>query len=285
MAPAELMNPTQSTRNSSEGQFRSLEFRGLGFRYGTGTEALGRIDFTVRAGEFITVLGPSGCGKSTLFNLASGLARATSGEVLVNDATLSGTNPHVAYMFQHDALLDWRTVLGNVTLGAEFLGVDRKTARAEAMASLTDFGLEGFENRRPYELSGGMRQRVALLRTYATKRPLLLLDEPFGALDALTRLRMQEFLLRRWEGDDRTVLFITHDVDEALMLGDRVIVLSERPASVVAEIPIDAARPRDPEAMAADPNIAALKSRIMHMLRSGGIPTDEQESIGDGWAG
>jgi ABC-type nitrate/sulfonate/bicarbonate transport system ATPase subunit len=285
MASAELMNPTQSTRNSSEEQFTSLEFRGLGFRYGTGTEALRRIDFTVRAGELVTVLGPSGCGKSTLFNLASGLARATSGEVLVNDATLSGTNPHVAYMFQHDALLDWRTVLGNVTLGAEFLGVDRKTARAEAMASLADFGLEGFENRRPYELSGGMRQRVALLRTYATKRPLLLLDEPFGALDALTRLRMQEFLLRRWEGDDRTVLFITHDVDEALMLGDRVVVLSERPASVVAEIPIDAARPRDPEAMAADPEIAALKSRIMHMLRSGGIPTDEQESIGDGRPG
>jgi NitT/TauT family transport system ATP-binding protein len=285
MSSAQLMNPTKSTRSSSDEQFSSLEFRELGFRYGTGTEALGRVSFTVNAGELVTVLGPSGCGKSTLFNLASGLARATSGEVLINGATLSDTNPHVAYMFQHDALLDWRTVLGNVTLGAEFLGVDRKTARAEAMASLADFGLEGFENRRPYELSGGLRQRVALLRTYATKRPLLLLDEPFGALDALTRLRMQEFLLRRWEGDDRTVLFITHDVDEALLLGDRVVVLSERPASVVAEIPIAASRPRDPEAMAADPEISALKSKIMHMLRSGGIPSDEQESIANGPTG
>jgi ABC-type nitrate/sulfonate/bicarbonate transport system ATPase subunit len=153
------------------------------------------------------------------------------------------------------------------------------------MASLADFGLEGFENRRPYELSGGMRQRVALLRTYATKRALLLLDEPFGALDALTRVRMQEFLLRRWEGDDRTVLFITHDVDEAILLGDRVIVLSERPASVIAEIPISAARPRDPEAMAADPEIASLKAQIMHMLRSGGSPRDEQERITDGAVG
>jgi ABC-type nitrate/sulfonate/bicarbonate transport system ATPase subunit len=270
------------TAIDSSAPFHSLEFRDLGFRYGTGTEALGRVSFTVRANEFVTVLGPSGCGKSTLFNLASGLARATSGEVLINDAALADTNPHVAYMFQHDALLDWRTVLGNVTLGQEFLGVSRKTARAEAMASLADFGLAGFEHRRPYELSGGMRQRVALLRTYATKRPLLLLDEPFGALDALTRVRMQEFLLRRWDSDDRTVLFITHDVDEALLLGDRVIVLSERPASVIAEIPITTARPRDPEAMAADPNIANLKSQIMHMLRSSGIPRDEQEPLGHG---
>ncbi len=281
MATAPLTTQADGASSADAG-FTNLEFRELGFRYGSGTHALERVSFTVRAGEFVTVLGPSGCGKSTLFNLASGLARASSGEVLVNGEPLTGHNPHVAYMFQHDALLDWRTVLGNVTLGAEFLGIDRKTARAEAMASLADFGLEGFENRRPYELSGGMRQRVALLRTYATKRALLLLDEPFGALDALTRVRMQEFLLRRWEGDDRTVLFITHDVDEALLLGDRVIVLSERPASVIAEIPIDAARPRDPEAMATDPGIASLKSQIMHMLRSGGTPHDEKEPIADG---
>jgi ABC-type nitrate/sulfonate/bicarbonate transport system ATPase subunit len=280
MATASANQQVAGVAGSSE--FSSLEFRDLGFRYSSGTQALGRVSFSVKAGEFVTVLGPSGCGKSTLFNLASGLARATSGEVLVNGQELSSTNPHVAYMFQHDALLDWRTVLGNVTLGAEFLGIDRKTARAEAMASLADFGLEGFENRRPYELSGGMRQRVALLRTYATKRAMLLLDEPFGALDALTRVRMQEFLLRRWENDDRTVLFITHDVDEALLLGDRVIVLSERPASVIAEIPISAARPRDPEAMAGDPQIASLRSQIMHMLRTSGIPQDEKESVGDG---
>jgi putative hydroxymethylpyrimidine transport system ATP-binding protein len=225
MATASVTKPVAGDAGSGE-QFSSLEFRELGFRYGTGTQALGRVSFTVKAGEFITVLGPSGCGKSTLFNLASGLARATSGEVLVNGETLAATNPHVAYMFQHDALLDWRTD--------------------------------------------------------ATRRALLLLDEPFGALDALTRVRMQEFLLRRWENDDRTVLFITHDVDEALLLGDRVIVLSERPASVLAEIAIPTARPRDPEAMAGDPEIARLRSQIMHMLRTSGIPQDEKESIGDG---
>jgi len=254
----------------SVGEFECLEFRGLDFRYGSGTEALTNVSFEVNAGDIVTILGESGCGKSTLFNLAAGLAQPTAGEVRINGRALDRINPYVAYMFQHDALLDWRTVLGNVTLGPEFLGIKRKAANAEALESLEEFGLKGFEKRRPYELSGGMRQRVALARTYATKRPLLLLDEPFGALDALTRVRMQEFLLQRWESNDRTVIFITHDVDEALLLGDRVIVLSERPGSVVAEIPIEIARPRSPEAMAVKPEVAKMKSQILSILRSGG---------------
>jgi ABC-type nitrate/sulfonate/bicarbonate transport system ATPase subunit len=228
------------------------------------------VTFEIKPGESYGLVGESGCGKSTLFNLAAGLAQPTAGEVRINGRALDRINPYVAYMFQHDALLDWRTVLGNVTLGPEFLGIKRKAANAEALESLEEFGLKGFEKRRPYELSGGMRQRVALARTYATKRPLLLLDEPFGALDALTRVRMQEFLLQRWESNDRTVIFITHDVDEALLLGDRVIVLSERPGSVVAEIPIEIARPRSPEAMAVKPEVAKMKSQILSILRSGG---------------
>ena len=249
------------------GAFGSIDFRGVDFTYETGTQALKGVDFAVNAGEFVTVLGESGCGKSTLFNLAAGLAEPTGGEVALNGSALYGINGHVAYMFQHDALLDWRTVLGNVTLGPEFLGTRKSDAESEARQALEDFGLKGFEERRPYELSGGMRQRVALARTYATKRPLLLLDEPFGALDALTRVRMQEFLLERWETHGRTVIFITHDVDEALLLGDRLIVLSQRPGSVLADIPIPVPRPRTPAAMATAPEIAELKASVLEMLR------------------
>jgi ABC-type nitrate/sulfonate/bicarbonate transport system ATPase subunit len=249
--------------------FTSLAFEGLSHSYGDGpgaVEAVREISFTVPAGEFVTVVGPSGCGKSTLFNLASGLNPATPGQVLVNGSPLAGINPYTAYMFQHDALLDWRTVLDNATLGQEFLGVPKAQARESARAMLADFGLEDFADRKPYELSGGMRQRVALMRTYATDRPLLLLDEPFGALDALTRLKMQEFLLRRWDDDHRTVLFITHDVDEALMLGDRVIVLSKRPATVLEAMKVDLPRPRDAEEVQALPEYVAMRKHIMHLL-------------------
>jgi ABC-type nitrate/sulfonate/bicarbonate transport system ATPase subunit len=261
-------SPTAGGSERGNGsEFEGIDFQGVDFTYDTGTQALKGVDFSVSAGEFVTVLGESGCGKSTLFNLAAGLATPTGGEVALNGKTLRGTNGHVAYMFQHDALLDWRTVLGNVTLGPEFLGTKKSDAEAEARQALSDFGLKGFEERRPYELSGGMRQRVALARTYATKRPLLLLDEPFGALDALTRVRMQEFLLERWETHGRTVIFITHDVDEALLLGDRLVVLSQRPGSVLADIPIPVPRPRDPATMATLPEITELKSKVLQMLR------------------
>jgi ABC-type nitrate/sulfonate/bicarbonate transport system ATPase subunit len=171
-------------------------------------------------------------------------------------------------MFQRDALLDWRGVLGNATLGQEFLGVRKKDAERNLRNSLAEFGLENFDKKRPYELSGGMRQRVALMRTYATERPLLLLDEPFGALDALTRLRMQEFLLKRWDDDHRTVIFITHDVDEALLLGDRVIVLTERPARIREEIKVNLPRPRNTEALVTDPEYVRMRARIMHLLHN-----------------
>jgi ABC-type nitrate/sulfonate/bicarbonate transport system ATPase subunit len=263
------MAPWSRTRSKTVEPFDSLRFDGLSFSYGEGgseVEAVRDLDLEVRAGEFVTIVGPSGCGKSTLFNLASGLAAATQGAVRVNGNALSGVNPYTAYMFQRDALLDWRGVVGNATLGCEFLGMSRKEAEASVRASLAEFGLEGFDKKRPYELSGGMRQRVALMRTYATERPLLLLDEPFGALDALTRLRMQEFLLRRWDDDHRTVIFITHDVDEALLLGDRVIVLTQRPARICEELRVDLPRPRDPEALMSSEPYVRMRARIMHLL-------------------
>jgi len=264
------MTPWSRTNTVSE-PFKSLTFADLSFSYGDGDDkvpAIHDISLTVEAGEFVTIVGPSGCGKSTLFNLASGLVGATQGALLVNGRELEGVNPYTAYMFQRDALLDWRSVVSNATLGREFLGDKKRKVAAEVEASLAEFGLEGFQDRRPYELSGGMRQRVALMRTYTTERPLLLLDEPFGALDALTRLRMQEFLLRRWDADHRTVIFITHDVDEALLLGDRVIVLSDRPATISEEIPLTFPRPRLIEDLMVDPTYIDIRSRVMLMLHS-----------------
>jgi ABC-type nitrate/sulfonate/bicarbonate transport system ATPase subunit len=278
-----MQMPWRRTISTGPGQeFRSFAFDRLSFAYGEGEAAVETVrDFSleVRAGEFVTIVGPSGCGKSTLFNVASGLTPATPGAVLINDEPLKGVNPYSAYMFQRDALLDWRDVLGNVSLGREFLGASKKEAEAGLRDSLAEFGLDGFDARRPYELSGGMRQRVALMRTYATDRPLLLLDEPFGALDALTRLRMQEFLLRRWDDDHRTVIFITHDVDEALLLGDRVIVLTPRPARICEEIAVGLERPRSAEALMASPEYVALRARIMHLLHS---PTAATAAVGAG---
>jgi ABC-type nitrate/sulfonate/bicarbonate transport system ATPase subunit len=262
--------PWRRTRSSgTEAPFRSFAFDHLSFAYGDGEDAVETVrDFSleVKAGEFVTIVGPSGCGKSTLFNVASGLTPAMPGGVRVNGEPLRGVNPYTAYMFQRDALLDWRDVLRNVSLGREFLGASRKEAEAGLRESLVEFGLDGFDGRRPYELSGGMRQRVALMRTYATDRPVLLLDEPFGALDALTRLRMQEFLLRRWDDDHRTVIFITHDVDEALLLGDRVIVLTPRPARICEEIQVGLERPRNAEALMVSPEYVSMRARIMHLL-------------------
>jgi ABC-type nitrate/sulfonate/bicarbonate transport system ATPase subunit len=249
--------------------FESLEFRDV--RHAFRTEAgsvptLAGVELTIGRNQFITVVGPSGCGKSTLFNLASGLIEPTQGEVRINGAPLTGSNPHVAYMFQQAALLDWRDVLGNVVIGQEFLGNPRAQARHEALEGLRRFGLEGFENRRPWELSGGMRQRVALLRTYLTHRELLLLDEPFGALDALTRLQMQQFLLDHWQEDQRTVVFITHDVDEALLLGDTVVVLAPRPTYVMATVQVGFRRPRNAEEILSDPEFVQLRRELLAML-------------------
>jgi len=279
VAGLRLTRPGRRSAAARGGEFQSLSFEQLSHAYGHGgdaVEAVRDISFTVNAGEFVTVVGPSGCGKSTLFNLASGLSPSTPGQVLVNGEPLTTINPHTAYMFQHDALLDWRSVLDNATLGQEFLGVKKSEARAHVRQTLAEFGLEDFEDRKPYELSGGMRQRVALMRTYATDRPLLLLDEPFGALDALTRLRMQEFLLRRWDDDHRTVLFITHDVDEALMLGDRVIVLSKRPATVMEELQVDLPRPREAEEVQSTPEYVAMRKHVMHLLNDQSAPVAQE---------
>ena len=206
--------------------------------------ALMDISFKVMPGEFITIIGASGSGKSTLFNLCVGLLEPDEGEILIDGVKLEKRTGMVGYMPQHDLLLPWRSVLDNVIIPLEIQGVHRNEARRKALDMLPHFGLEGFENEYPSALSGGMRQRAALLRTWLMGRSTLCLDEPFGALDALTRKELQNWLLKVWKEFERTVMFITHDVDEAVYLADRVIVLTARPGKIQRELKINLPRPR-----------------------------------------
>jgi ABC-type nitrate/sulfonate/bicarbonate transport system ATPase subunit len=202
------------------------------------------LDLQVRPGEFTAVIGPSGSGKSTLFNIVAGLDRPTAGEVRVDGRTVTGHSEQVAYMPQKDLLFPWRTIEDNTVLGLEIQGVARKTARTQVRALFAEFGLDGFERSYPAQLSGGMRQRAALLRTVAMGRPVLLLDEPFGALDSLTRTQMQLWLAGMWQRHGWTILLVTHDIREAVFLADSVHVLSPRPGRVTARLVVDLPRPR-----------------------------------------
>jgi len=227
--------------------------------------ALDDVDLAVGVGEFVTVVGPSGCGKSTLFNVIVGLLPPDPGGELYIDGqpqALDHLLGRVAFMPQRDMLMPWRSVLDNAILAAEIDGVPRATARARAMAALERFGLHGFENHYPQQLSGGMRQRVALMRTFLFDRDIMLLDEPFGALDALTRALMQRWLLEVWSEFKRTVLFITHDIDEAIYLGDRVVVMSARPGRIKLDMPVRLGRPRPADVIIA-PEFVALKRELL----------------------
>ncbi|TKW67239.1 MAG: ABC transporter ATP-binding protein [Paracoccus denitrificans] len=217
-----------------------LAIRDLSLRL-NGMAVLDRLSLHVAAGEFVSILGPSGCGKSTLFRLLIGDLTPDGGEIVLNDAA-----PGKAFSFmpQRDALLPWRRIIDNVTLGLEVQGTPRPEARKLAAPMLAEFGLAGFERHYPAQLSGGMRQRAALLRTVIQGRPVQLLDEPFGALDALTRTRIQGWFERRWQAAGWTTLLVTHDVREAVALSDRIYVLSPRPGHVVAEFKVTAPRPR-----------------------------------------
>ncbi|MGC8873321.1 MAG: ABC transporter ATP-binding protein [Chloroflexia bacterium] len=223
---------------------------------------LERIDLVAFPGEFVSIIGPSGCGKSTLFNIVCGLEPADEGRVLLDDQDVTGKVGLFAYMPQRDLLLPWRNVLDNVVLGPEIAGVPREKAYEEARQLLPLFGLQGFERNLPSTLSGGMRQRAALLRTFLCHRDVLLLDEPFGALDALTRAEMQSWLLDVWERFRHTILFVTHDVEEAVFLSDRVYVLTPRPATVSLELPIGLSRPRRRDVVTS-PAFIALKRRLL----------------------
>ena len=224
---------------------------GLSYTYLTRsgeTLALKDLDLTVRDGEFCSIVGPSGCGKSTLLALISGLLRPTEGRLLLDGARINGTNRRVGILLQKDHLFEWRTVLKNAELGLEILGKGSAEARRHAHHLLATYGLGGFENSYPYQLSGGMRQRVALVRTLATDPDILLLDEPFSALDYQTKLILERDVHRIIRDNHKTALLVTHDIEEAVSMSDRVIVLSGRPAQVknVYDIALTVADPRTP---------------------------------------
>ena len=204
-------------------------------------EALRGVSIRAGAGEFVSIVGPSGCGKSTLFNLIAGLEAPTAGSIAVAGEEMQARRTKLCgYMFQKDLLFPWRSVLDNAALGLEVAReCSREEARSLAKALLPRFGLEGFEEHRPGQLSGGMRQRVALLRTLLLRRPLLLLDEPFASLDALTRRELQAWLRETWRDGSEAALLVTHDVREAVTLSDRVYVMSPRPGEIVAEVTVE----------------------------------------------
>ena len=252
----------------------ALAVRGVGKSFGgaAGTlRAIDGIDLVAAPGEFVTIIGPSGCGKSTLFNLIAGLAEPDSGTIALAGREEGARLGRVAYMPQKDLLLPWRTTLDNVILPLEVRGVRRDEARRRALALFPQFGLAGFERAYPQTLSGGMRSRAAFLRTILAGGELLLLDEPFGALDALTRGQMQEWLLDVWERERRTTLFITHDIDEAIFLADRLYVMTPRPGRIALTTTVELPRPRTADLLIA-PEFIALKARLLGSLR--GEPSD-----------
>jgi NitT/TauT family transport system ATP-binding protein len=231
--------------------------------------AVADASLAVDEGEFVSVVGPTGCGKSTLLNVAAGLLAPSSGRAVVAGEPLAGINTRAGYMFQADALMPWRSALDNVTAGLEFRGVPRDAARVRGREWLTRVGLAGFETRYPHQLSGGMRKRVALAQMLILDPQILLMDEPFSALDIQTRQLMEYELLDLWSANRKSVLFITHDLEEAIALSDRVVVLSAGPAThPIGEFPIDLPRPRDVAEIRLSPRFVELHEAIWHVLKS-----------------
>lgn len=242
---------------------------GLNHSFGGKVRALGRIDFTVRPGEFVSIVGPSGCGKTTILNIVAGLIPHDEGRVLIDGVEPKAGRHDVAYMLARDCLFPWLTARGNAELGNAMraMSKEERTGRAEAL--LDDVGLSAFRDALPKELSHGMRQRVALARTFCMPSSVLLMDEPFGALDAQTKLQLEDLLLKLWSTEQRSVVFITHDLSEAVVLSDRVIVMSARPGRIVADIPIPLERPRSVRSLQRDSRYHELYAEVWSRLERG----------------
>jgi NitT/TauT family transport system ATP-binding protein len=225
-----------------------LELRGLTKQHvdkAGGLQILDNIDLDIEKGAFVSLVGPSGCGKTTLLRIIAGLDSASSGELRLEGRFLSGCDARVGLVFQEFALFPWRSLIANIDIGLEIQGVPKAQRRAAAMQYVRNFGLEGFERRYPKALSGGMKQRVAIARTLIANPQIVLMDEPFGSLDSQTRNTMQNFLLKIWAERKDTILFVTHNVDEAVYLSDRIAVLSPRPAKILKVFDVNLDRPRD----------------------------------------
>src|SRR5438874_12991685 len=233
--------------------------------------AVDDVSLRVAQGEFVSIVGPSGCGKTTLLNFAAGLlpSEVIRGSYLVGGAPPVSGNRDIAYMLARDALCPWRTALENAELGAEIRGVPPPERRQRALELLDKVGLKGFEDAYPKALSQGMRQRVALARTFSLDAPILLMDEPFGALDAQTKLQLEDVLLSLWQREQRTVVFVTHDLSEAVSMSDRVVVMSSRPGRIIADVRITLGRPRSVRALQKDPAYHELYSHVWTKLEEG----------------
>ena len=250
-----------------------VELAGVGKtyrRHGRETHALERVDLAIREGEFLAIVGPSGCGKSTLLRMVAGLHLPTVGEIRVAGRIVDRPQTDLGIVFQSPVLLDWRTALANVLVQVELRGLDPRAYRERALRLLAQVGLRDFADRHPHELSGGMRQRVAIARALIHDAPLLLMDEPFGALDALTREQMRLDLEALWLATRKTVLFITHSIDEAVLLADRVVVMSPRPGRIERVIDIHMARPRGLEARR-EPEFRAATDEITAIFLARGV--------------
>jgi ABC-type nitrate/sulfonate/bicarbonate transport system ATPase subunit len=245
---------------------------------GGAIQALDRVSLDAPSGAFVSLVGPSGCGKSTLFNIVAGLVEPDTGSVELAGRDVTGTTGHAGYMLQRDLLLPWRTVLDNVVLGLDVKHVPRRTSVPRARELLARFGLARFERSYPAALSGGMRQRCAVIRTILYDAPVFLLDEPFSALDAQTRVLMQEWLLSVWESLRKTVVYITHDIDEAIFLSDRVYAMSARPGRIIDAVEVDLRRPRE-HAVRTSPSFLALRVRLDELIR-----VEAARAIADGAA-
>jgi ABC-type nitrate/sulfonate/bicarbonate transport system ATPase subunit len=264
--------PTEATEFATAGSTpagaATIRIRGLRHRYGDLLTIEG-LDLEVGADEALGIVGPSGCGKSTLLELVSGLLEPADGTIEVGGTGSRDRLARCAYMPQRDLLLPWFDAIDNAALALRNGGARRSEARSEARRLFERFGLGGFEHARPSELSGGMRQRVAFLRTLLSGKQVLTLDEPFASLDAITRAEMQGWLAGALGVDPRTVVLVTHDVEEALYLSDRVVVLSPRPARIVAELRAPAPRAPDRDAAVTDPGFVAVREQALHALRKG----------------
>ncbi len=263
------MRETNALRSRAEPAPPAIEVRGVSKSYATSrglVAALSPTTFTVAENEFVTILGPSGCGKSTILTLIAGLEAPTTGRILIHGQPVAGPGRDRGFVFQSYTLFPWLTAADNIAFGLRLAGVPEAEVRRVVARYVSLIGLEGSAQRYPHELSGGMRQRVAIARALATGPRVLLMDEPFGALDAQTRLAMQELLRSVWQADRTTVLFVTHDVEEAVYLGERVLVLAEAPGRLRAEYRVTLPPERPPE-VKEEPEFLALKRELLALLR------------------
>jgi len=262
------MNQTTSFERATLAQGGAIDIDRLHIRLGAGSQAFDAVQdvsLSIAPGEFVCVLGPSGCGKSTLLGALAGHWTPSRGSIRVDGAPVAGPHPDRGLVFQQHTLFPWKKVLDNVAFGLKMQGVGRRERRERARELLGLVGLAGFEDRYPAQLSGGMQQRVEIARVLINHPRVMLMDEPFGALDAQTRLKMQELLLDVWARVNTTIVFITHDIDEALFLADRILVMSPRPGRIIDEIRLDFDRPRHPDLMTS-PHFTRLKRHCLDLL-------------------